>query len=205
MKLIILASASPRRKILLEQINLKFETHPQNISETIDKTITPEDFAVLTAKKKATKAVSQFPNALIIGCDTIVVHQNEVLGKPADKAEAYRMLTKLSGNSHIVITAIVLIKSGPDGSIISSKEFFELTDVTFSPLEKDEIHEYIQTGSPFDKAGAYGIQDDWGSVFVSGIKGDYYNVVGFPLNRFYQTLKKYAPEYLPSATSNNLQ
>ncbi|MEX0771557.1 MAG: Maf family protein [Balneolales bacterium] len=202
---IILASASPRRKSLLEQINLKFETAPQNIDEAIDTTVSPESFAVSTARRKAEKAASEFSDALIIGSDTIVVYKGEVLGKPAVEAEAFSMLKKLSGNTHTVITGVVLIRTGAEGQMQSKEEFFEYTKVTFSPLEEDEIRDYIKTGSPMDKAGAYGIQDDWGSVFVNRIEGDYYNVVGFPLNRFYQTLKIFAPEYLPGASSRNLQ
>lgn len=202
---IILASASPRRKYLLEQINLKFATAPQNIEETIDTTVSPESFAAATANRKAEKAAAGYSNALIIGSDTIVVYKGKVLGKPADEAEAFDMLTSLSGETHTVISAAALIKTGQGGKTLSRREFFERTEVTFSTLQEGEIRDYIKTGSPMDKAGAYGIQDDWGSVFVSGIAGDYYNVVGFPLNRFYHTLKEFAPEYLPKASSKNLQ
>lgn len=202
---IILASASPRRKLLLEQINLKFDTAPQDVEETIDTAISPESFAVLTAQKKAKKAALKYKDALIIGSDTIVVYRGEVLGKPANEKEAFSMLSKLSGNTHTVVTGVALVKIGTDGKILLTEQFFEPTKVTFSPLKEDEIIEYIQTKSPLDKAGAYGIQDDWGSVFVSGITGDFYNVVGFPLNRFYQTLKIFAPEYLPKVFANLLQ
>ncbi|MEX0686030.1 MAG: Maf family protein [Balneolales bacterium] len=202
MKTIILASASPRRKKLLEQINLNFITAPQDIVETIDHQIEPNLFAVSTARRKAEKAASSIADALIIGSDTIVVHDDKVLGKPSDETEAFYMLSQLSDNSHLVITGVTLIITGPGGNILNQTEFSEHTTVTFSKLNKKEILEYIKTGSPMDKAGAYGIQDDWGSVFVSQIKGDYYNVVGFPLHKFYQTLKNFAPQYLPKASAN---
>ncbi|MEX2640545.1 MAG: Maf family protein [Balneolales bacterium] len=205
MKTIILASASPRRKRLLEQINLKFHVAPQNVTETIDTSVSPEEFALATAGSKAEKAAPAFPDALILGADTIVVLDGEVLGKPESEKHAHAMLGKLSGKTHTVITAVVMLITDRDGKISSRKAFSGHTEVTFSRLDDVEIRDYIRTGSPLDKAGAYGIQDDWGSVFVSNINGDYYNVVGFPLHRFYRTLKAFSPDCLPKASSGFLQ
>lgn len=197
MKRIILASASPRRKRLLEQININFQVAPQDIVETVDLSMKPEEFAETTALRKAQHSAGKFSNSLIIGSDTIVVHHNQILGKPSNEEQATAMLTRLSDDSHTVITGVALLKTGSKGEIVDKTVFNEQTIVTFSLLNSKEIQDYINTGSPMDKAGAYGIQDDWGSVFVSGIKGDYYNVVGFPLHRFYHTLKSFVPGLLP--------
>lgn len=190
---IILASQSPRRKKLLEQIGLSFEVFPSNaeeISSQSDPALLVEELALLKAEDISTK----HPDCFIIGSDTVVVHQDQIIGKPKDKKEAFEILSSLSNSSHSVFTGVAFVKSDKSGRILNKITFHEQTKVTFSALEEADIKAYIETGNPMDKAGAYGIQDDLGALFVEGIEGDYYNVVGFPLNRFYRELKSFIPE-----------
>lgn len=190
---IILASQSPRRKTLLSQLGFDFDVYPSETDEDIDEQHPPllvEKLALLKAKDVS----GAFTDSMIIGADTVVVHEGEILGKPRDAAEAINYLTRLSGTSHNVFTGVALVQTNSGGLITAEKTFHEQTKVFFSPLSKHEIDAYIESGSPFDKAGAYGIQDDMGAVFVEKIEGDFYNVVGFPLNRFYQELKIFSPE-----------
>lgn len=201
MQSIILASRSPRRKKLLEQINLTFSIQSSATDESFDTNAQPEDIVQMLASRKATDVASATKNALIIGADTIVTFHDEVLEKPSTPSHAIKMLTSLSGNTHQVLTGVALLKTNEQGNIIEGCSFFELTHVTFGLLTPGEIETYVRSGSPMDKAGAYGIQDDRGALFVERIEGDYYNVVGFPLYRFYQTMKRFAPEYLPDILS----
>ncbi|MEX2477977.1 MAG: Maf family protein [Gracilimonas sp.] len=190
---IVLASQSPRRKKLLEQIGITFEVHPsdaEEISPHTDPALLVEDLALL----KAGDVAGNHPESLVIGADTIVVHQDKVIGKPVDEKEAFEFLSTLSNSTHVVFTGVAFVKSDKNGHITEKHTFHEQTKVTFSTLAKDDIHAYINTGNPLDKAGAYGIQDDLGALFVEKINGDYYNVVGFPLNRFYRELKLFMPE-----------
>ncbi len=201
MQPIILASKSPRRKKLLEQINLKFTVQGSSAEESFDVNEQPVDIVQMLAYRKALKVSEICSGALIIGADTIVVFRDAVLEKPSGPAHAEQMLSILSGNTHQVFTGVALIKKDSTGNINKSCTFVERTDVTFGRLTPEEIRKYVQTGSPMDKAGAYGIQDDWGALFVERIEGDYNNVVGFPLYRFYQKLKRFAPECLPDTLS----
>lgn len=189
----VLASQSPRRKKLLRQMGLVFEVMPADVDED-----SPErDPAALVESlslQKASAVAHIRKQALVIGADTIVVHNGAILGKPADEADAHRMLRQLSGETHQVYTGVALVREGKEHEKIT-KTFHVKTNVTFSPLSDTEILSYIKSGSPMDKAGAYGIQDDRGSVFVERIEGDYYNVVGLPLNRLYQELKLVYPEF----------
>jgi septum formation protein len=190
---VILASQSPRRKKLLEQIGLGFKVSPSGISEDSDHTdpiLLVEDLAL----DKATDVAKNHSHSLIIGSDTIVVHQGMILGKPENEQDAVRMLTNLSGTTHYVYTGVGFVKTNQFGQIIDTLTFHEQTKVTFSALDESDIIAYVKSGSPLDKAGAYGIQDDLGALFVEKIEGDYYNVVGFPLNRFYRELKSFSPE-----------
>lgn len=190
---IILASKSPRRKKLLAQLGLAFEVSSSNIKEETNE-IEPDKTVEKLALMKAENVATSFSNSLVIGADTVVVHSDKILGKPKDKSEAAEILLRLSGSIHTVYTGVALVKTNESGLIESKKTFNEQTKVQFSTLTTQEIQSYIKTGSPFDKAGAYGIQDDLGAVFVERIEGDYYNVVGFPLNRFYRELKLFKPE-----------
>lgn len=186
-KKIILASASPRRHTLLRQIGFDFEVRHSSVAEVFDKTKTPEENVIRLAEAKALDIAKDYEQAFIIGADTIVVLNGEMMGKPADDEEAFRMLKKLSGREHKVFTGFAVVDK-PSNRIVSD---VEITVVKFRDLEDDEIHEYVNSKSPADKAGAYGIQDDYGAVFVERINGCFYNVVGFPLTKFYITLQKF--------------
>lgn len=186
-KRLVLASASRRRQILLRQIGLTFEVRESDIPEEFeeDRSI-PENVRTL-ALRKAQAVVKPFDNAIVIGADTVVLLDNEVLTKPRDRRDACQMLAKLSGRTHEVYTGFALLDC-PTGKSTSA---VETTKVTFRKLSGQEIDEYVASGSPMDKAGAYGIQDDYGAVFVERIEGCYYNVVGFPLARFYVTMQEF--------------
>lgn len=198
---IVLASQSPRRKKLFEQIKLEFTVHSSSVDETYDANALPEDIVQMLALRKAVDVASAYPQALVIGADTIVVHNKIVLEKPSTPDEARKMLSNLSRSTHEVYTGVALIKTNRSGDIDRQCSFYERTLVTFGALTDSEIKQYVETGSPMDKAGAYGIQDDWGALFVERIEGDYNNVVGFPLFQFHNKLKDFAPECLPSATN----
>lgn len=196
---VVLASGSPRRKQLLELINLEFNITVSTVPETTRATLNPVPFAEEISLRKARQVATKKENALVIGADTLVVHEGEKLGKPTNMKDARQMLNRLSDNSHHVITGVSLVKSGKQQAVIESLTFHETTEVVFGPLSEHEIEEYVETGGPMDKAGSYGIQDDWGALFVKKIIGDYYNVVGFPLFQFYHNLKFFAPNQLPHA------
>ncbi len=194
---IVLASQSPRRKKLLSQLGFIFEIIPSNIEEIITSNV-PVDIVNELSLQKAMDVATSVSNALVIGADTIVVLNGRILGKPKSEEEAVSILSMLNANVHSVFTGVSFVITNSDKKISSTHSFFEETKVKFSSLSKSEIQSYVASGSPMDKAGAYGIQDDWGSLFVERIEGDYYNVVGFPLNRFYQELKKIEPTLLNS-------
>jgi len=169
---------------------------PSSVDEPEPNGETPSDYAMELARLKAANVAGKNPESLVIGSDTIVILDDTILGKPSGPEQAFSMLRQLSGRSHTVISAVCLIKKGD-----SHRVFFESTKVTFAELSDKEISRYIATGSPLDKAGSYGIQDDLGALFVSRIEGDYYNVVGFPLHRFYTELKDFAPGHMPQGFS----
>ncbi len=189
-KKIILASASPRRQKLLRQIGIDFEVKTSSIAEVIDKSISPEQNALRLAELKAFDVADNFDDAFIIGADTIVILEDEILGKPTNDEDAFTILKKLSGNEHRVFTAFAIVDK-PSKKYISD---YEETIVKFRKLDSDEILNYIKSKSPNDKAGAYGIQDNFGSVFVEKINGCFYNVVGFPISKFYITMKNFQKE-----------
>lgn len=182
---IILASASPRRQELLGYVFDEFECLPADIDETLPSDISAENSAEYLAVKKAEHIAASYPDALVIGCDTVVVHKGKVYGKPCDEAEADKMLRSLSAEKHSVITGVCLCLNGRKHS------FSDVTKVKFYPLTQEEIAAYISTGSPMDKAGAYGIQDK-NFLPVESIEGDYFNVVGLPIGR----LKREAEAFL---------
>lgn len=186
-KPLVLASKSPRRIHLLNQIGLRAQVIPSHIPEEFTPRLSPAENAKILALNKAKEVAAHFENAIVIGADTIVVLDGVLLGKPEDEADAKRMLYLLSGRTHTVITGFALVDRPSDTSVSE----FESTEVTFRQLPEQEIDEYVAGGSPLDKAGAYGIQDDYGAVFVTRIEGCFYNVVGFPLSKFYLTLKKF--------------
>lgn len=183
MKHIILASASPRRKEILELADLKFDVMPSDAQEITTKTAPNEvvmELASLKAKDIYKKSEKQ---SMIVGADTVVAYQGQILGKPTDEADAKRMLTMLSGQTHEVYTGVCVIEDE------KTKTFYEETKVTFYEISDEQIDHYIKTGEPMDKAGSYGIQGK-AAVFIKGIEGDYYNVVGFPIARFLQEITK---------------
>lgn len=171
---IILASASPRRQELLKYIVPDFDIIPADIDETLPDDISSDKAAEYLAVKKAEHISEQYLDNLVIGSDTVVIIGGEILGKPSDKADAERMLHKLSGQVHTVVTGVCLSMNG------RSESFSKETKVRFYPLTDKEILDYISTGEPMDKAGAYGIQG-FGSVLIEGIEGDFFNVMGLPV------------------------
>lgn len=181
----ILASASPRRKELLEQIGVKFDILPATGEEVITKEL-PGEVVMELAKQKAEEvAKTAGADALVLGADTVVAYEGKILGKPKDEADALRMLTMLSGKEHEVYTGVALI----DNRDQSMENFFERTKVTMYPVSEEEIRDYIAGGEPMDKAGAYAIQG-LGAKFIQKIEGDYNNVVGLPIGRIYQEIKR---------------
>lgn len=200
MSQIILASASPRRKALLEQIGMEFEICPAKGEEVITES-RPDAVVFELSRQKAEEVAAgvltyneQHPDLatpqdiLVIGADTVVAYGDKILGKPKDEADAKRMLDLLQGNTHSVYTGITLVfidKSGRTGEYC----FFEKTDVTMYPMDEDEINRYIATGEPMDKAGSYGIQGRC-AIYIKQIEGDYNNVVGLPVARLYQELRR---------------
>lgn len=195
-KVIILASQSPRRKKLLKQIGFSFSVEPSNCDESYDDNEAPSKIVQMLAERKVLDVAQSKKDALVIGADTIVVFRNKILEKPKSQKEAAGMLSSLSGASHSVLTGVSLVRTDKKGNILAKETFFEQTMVYFGDLDESEIEAYVSGGSPMDKAGAYGIQDDWGTLFVKRIEGDYNNVVGLPLFALYRHLKKFAPEYM---------
>jgi septum formation protein len=182
---LILASKSPRRKQLLESLGLDFEVKPSNVNEDTIFNADPGKYVIELAKAKATKVAIDNPGSIVIGSDTTVYHNGNYLNKPKDHEEAFKMLSTLSGSIHEVYSGICVF----DSSNMTIENDFSVTQVKFRNLDKEEIKAYIESGSPFDKAGAYGIQDDFGAIFVEEIKGDFYNVVGMPLVKLYNILR----------------
>ncbi len=184
---IILASTSPRRIRLMQQIGIPFTSQESGVEEKIGDGIPPEDVVRGLSKEKAERVAASLKKGIVIGADTIVVLDGAILGKPQSEDEAAGMLARLSGRTHTVFTGFALI------DVESKKTYidFEKTDVTFRHLTTEEIAGYVRSGSPMDKAGAYGIQDDYGAVFVERIDGCFYNVVGLPLSKFYSSLKEF--------------
>ena len=182
----ILASSSPRRRELLLRLQTPFDIILPDVDESIiPPDGSPETYCISLAELKANDISQHYPNNLVIGSDTIVVLDNNIMGKPEDKTMAQNMLETLSGKTHHVYTGVCL--KWADKNI--HHLFAEVTMVTFRKLSDADINHYIESCPPYDKAGSYGIQD-WSAVFVKEIKGCYDNVVGFPISRFYEELKK---------------
>jgi septum formation protein len=183
MQNLILASSSPRRKELLENLRLTFTISSSEVDESFDPTLSPEDVVMDLAERKAKVIFKENPEAFVIGSDTIVVADGQVLGKPTGNADAKGMLEKLSGKKHDVYTGVSILS--PNGTAL----FFEKTEVWFWELTDEEINFYVQSGEPLDKAGGYGIQQ-LGSMLVKKINGDYFAVMGLPVARTYRELKR---------------
>ena len=183
---LILASKSPRRKALLESLGLEFTIRSIEVDETIPNEVAPQEAARFLAEKKS-GAYTVGENELLITADTTVVLGKEVLNKPASKEEAIGMLTKLSGKAHEVISGVCLKTTDKQVS------FSESTRVYFKPLSLQEIEHYVATYQPYDKAGAYGIQEWIGMIGIEKIEGDYYNVMGLPVHQLYTQLSGFGP------------
>ena len=186
MKTVILASASPRRKELLEKIGLKFEVDASGCEEETDAGLYPHELVRQLSIKKAKSVAVRHKNALIIAADTIGVMGDKILGKPHTENEARKMLHEISSKSHSVITGFTVLDTATNKIISRTVN----TKVYLKKLTKQEIDAYVQTGEPLDKAGAYAIQG-LGAVIVEKIEGDYYNVMGLPLNALTEALKEF--------------
>ena len=200
MSQMILASASPRRKELLEQIGAEFVICPARGEEVITET-DPSAVVMELSRQKAEEVaygvliyneqhadLATPQDILVIGADTVVAYENQLLGKPKDEEDARRMLTMLSGKTHSVYTGVTFVFIDKEGRT-GEHCFFEKTDVCMYPLKEEEIDRYIQSGDPMDKAGSYGIQGRF-AIHIKEIRGDYNNVVGLPVARLYQELQK---------------
>jgi septum formation protein len=181
----ILASSSPRRRTLLSRLGIPFEVDPSGVDEWHDGNREPSDLVEFLSLEKAVDVARRHPEGLVLGADTVVVLDRQILGKPDDAAHAADMLRALNGRTHQVYSGIALVH-GPSGRRVTAHS---TTDVTFAPLSEDEIATYIASGSPMDKAGAYGIQDDAGAWFIEGIRGDFHTVVGLPLRLLYSVVR----------------
>lgn len=188
---IVLASGSPRRQELLRQIGLTFETVPSGVTEASIPGEVPAEMACRLALAKAADIAGRHPDALVIGADTIVVLDGRVLGKPKGNGQACDMLASLAGRRHLVITGVALVQR--NAGLTASG--FEETSVWFQPLTDQQIARYVATGEPMDKAGAYGVQGR-AAAFVERLEGDYFNVVGLPLNRLVRMLAECGVELL---------
>ncbi len=202
-----MASASPRRRELLSQIGLEFQIVVSDVEEEITKTNPAEIVEELSYQKAEAvlKNLSEDREVLVIGADTIVASGEKILGKPANEEDAINMLSNLQGKSHEVYTGVTLLyrgmsrisesnaendASGEVDKQVICKTFHEATKVHFYPMSEQEIREYVSTKDPLDKAGAYGIQG-FCARYISGIEGDYNNVVGLPVGRLYQEVKEW--------------
>lgn len=179
---IVLASASPRRKEILSLLFHKFRVLPSSVSEDVS-VPDPAELAMELASRKAAQVFEKNPSSLVIGADTVVVCEGNIMGKPGSRELAVEMLQQLSGRGHTVITGVSCFSS------LFNFSFYETTEVTFRKMTVEEIHWYINTNEAFDKAGAYAIQGH-ASIFIDRINGNYQNVVGFPLSSFYKRLKE---------------
>ena len=185
---LILASQSPRRRELLGLFHIPFLVQVSQADETMDPSVSPAEAVAQVSLRKAL-AVERSAEDVVIAADTIVVCAGQILGKPKDEADAFRMLRLLSGREHQVMTGLTVLR-GEDQRVCT-----EITDIHFRELTDREIRAYIRTGEPMDKAGSYGIQGG-AALFAQRLEGDYYNVMGLPVCRLGQILKDLAPEYM---------
>lgn len=182
-KKIILASNSPRRRELLQQVGIAFQVIPPQVEEVAEGDH-PAQIVMSLSRQKALCVAQRSPGEIVLGADTVVVYDKEILGKPADAQEAFDMLSMLSGRTHQVYTGVTIIDG--EGRV---RSFYEETEVTMYEHDRQELKAYVATGEPMDKAGAYGIQGR-GAFLVERISGDYNNVVGLPVARVYRELAK---------------
>jgi len=183
----ILASASPRRAELLRQLKRDFQIIPGNAEEICDEQLSPFEICQLNAHRKARAVAKKFPDAIVLGADTLVFLEGEILGKPGSLGEAGRMLRRLQGRTHQVVTGLSLIHLRAH----RERLFAASTEVTFHPLDEGRIREYLAAVNPLDKAGAYAIQER-GELIIAAISGSYSNVVGLPLEQLRAELEAWA-------------
>jgi len=189
---LILASGSPRRAEILTAVGWQFTKQVADVDESIRQSETPENYVRRLAKEKAVAIAVLHENALVLGADTTVVINDEIIGKPVDLNDARAMLKKLSGNRHEVLTGVALVKVSSSESQVPSLETvvaFERTRVKFAAMSDAEIEFLVEKGAPLDKAGAYAVQAQ-AALFIEGIEGDYWNVVGLPVRLVYELMKK---------------
>ncbi|SHI98014.1 Maf family protein [Desulfofundulus thermosubterraneus] len=194
---IYLASSSPRRSMLLEQLGLPFTVVAPEVAEEVQEGLPPHQLVETLALRKAGAVEPSISKGLVVAADTVVVWQGKVLGKPADAREAAEMLSLLAGNEHEVFTGLAVMEK-PSGRRVVTHE---RTRVRFRPLTTEEIARYVATGEPLDKAGAYAAQG-LGAIFIAGIRGCYFNVVGLPLARLAQVLKEFGVDPLEYVQNN---
>jgi septum formation protein len=191
--MLVLASASPRRQELLRAAGIEFIVQPSNVDETLRAGEAPREFAERLAREKASTVWKVRPQDIILGADTIVVIDDSILGKPLDQNDAIRMLRTLSGREHRVITGVAVVSAQHPVSSENVQPLIriacEITTVTMSEISDADIHNYVKTGEPMDKAGAYAIQGI-ASRWIPQIEGDYSNVVGLPIALVYRMLKE---------------
>jgi len=183
---LILASQSPRRRALLDRLEVPFRVQVSPADEALAGAPAPSRAVQTLARRKARPVSADFPSALVLAADTVVAHDGDILNKPDDPAHARTMLRRLSGTAHTVYTGMALAHASTDRGVAT----VEATDVVLGTLSEAEIEAYVASGSPMDKAGGYGIQDRAAPFFVERIDGDYYNVVGLPLRGLYTTLRQ---------------
>lgn len=184
MSKIILASASPRRRELMDLAGYDFEVICADIVEVVPENAQPQDVVMSLALQKAQAVAAEHENDVVVGSDTVVALDGKILGKPHSEQEACEMLRSLSGRTHKVFTGVAVVGGG------KVKNFFDETDVEFYPLDDGEIRKYVATGEPMDKAGAYGIQGK-GAVLVKKINGDFFNVMGLPISKLYREMSDF--------------
>jgi len=184
---IILASASPRRRELMKMITEDFTAVSADIDETVPQNVNTLEVSEYIAERKAKAVAEKYPDDVVIGCDTTVIYGSKIFGKPATHEDCTEVLEYLSGKTHQVVTGCTIVQGNKTVS------FSVVTDVSFRELSFDEIGDYAMTSEPYDKAGGYGIQGK-GALFIEKINGDYYNVVGLPVCRLNQELKKFLKE-----------
>lgn len=185
---LVLASASPRRSEILRAVGWKFEKITADIDETEFPNENPADYVQRLARTKAETVAAKIENGLVLGADTTVVLNDEIIGKPVDLIDARRMLEKLQGQTHEVLTGVALVKKTHEN--LQTEVAFERTSVKFAELSSSEIEYLVQHGEPLDKAGGYAVQGV-AALFIRGITGDYWNVVGLPVNLVYSLFRKH--------------
>jgi septum formation protein len=178
----ILASSSPRRQELLNNLQIDFDVEPSNIEEIIDESLSNEDIVMSLAFQKAKDISNKRPGMYVLGFDTLVILDGKPLGKPKNREEGYQMLKAIQGRKHLVLTGCSIVKDDYEDL------FFDYAEVIFNEMTDKEINDYLDTNEPFDKAGAYGIQG-YGAKFIRYIKGDYYSVMGMPIQKLYNKLR----------------